>query len=80
MYIYMYLNINEWYITFFILLIGVVYKTFLIVLYFNIGESNINKVNIIYDIVFVITIMELILNRNGRINNVQGRINNVQTE
>jgi len=76
----MYLNINEWYITFFILLIGVVYKTFLIVLYFNIGESNINKVNIIYDIVFVITIMELILNRNRRINNVQGRINNVQTE
>jgi len=75
MYIYMYLNINEWYITFFILLIGVVYKTFLIVC-----ESNINKVNIIYDIVFVITIMELILNRNGRINNVQGRINNVQTE
>jgi len=76
----MYLNINEWYITFFILLIGVVYKTFLIVLYFNIGESNINKVNIIYDIVFIITIMELILNRNRRINNVQGRINNVQTE
>ena len=76
----MYLNTNEWYITFFILLIGVVYKTFLIVLYFNIGESDINKVNIIYDIVFIITIMELILNRNGRINNVQGRINNVQTE
>ena len=66
-----YLNTNEWYIIFFILLIGVVYKTFLIVLYFNIGESDINKVNIIYDIVFVITIMELILNRNRRINNIQ---------
>ena len=66
-----YLNTNEWYITFFILLIGVVYKTFLLVLYFNIGESDINKVNIIYDIVFVITIMELILNRNRRINNIQ---------
>jgi len=59
-----YLNTNEWYIIFFILLIGVVYKTFLIVLYFNIGES--------YDIVFIITIMELILNRR--------RINNVKTE
>ena len=67
----MYLNTNEWYITFFILLIGVVYKTFLLVLYFNIGESDINKVNIIYDIFFVITIMELILNRNRRINNIQ---------
>ena len=66
-----YLNTNEWYIIFFILLIGVVYKTFLLVLYFNIGESDINKVNIIYDIVFVITIMELILNRNRRINNIQ---------
>ena len=66
-----YLNTNEWYITFFILLIGVVYKTFLLVLYFNIGESDINKVNIIYDIFFVITIMELILNRNRRINNIQ---------
>ena len=66
-----YLNTNEWYITFFILLIGVVYKTFLLVLYFNIGESDINKVNIIYDIFFVITIMELILNRNRRINNVK---------
>ena len=75
-----YLNTNEWYITFFILLIGVVYKTFILVLYFNIGESDINKVNIIYDIFFVITIMELILNRNRRINNVQGQINNVQTE
>ena len=75
-----YLNTNEWYITFFILLVGVVYKTFLIVLYFNIGESDINKVNIIYDIVFIITIMELILNRNGRINNIQGRTNNFQTE
>ena len=67
----MYLNTNEWYITFFILLIGAVYKTFLIVLYFNIGESDINKVNIIYDIFFLITIMELILNRSRRINNVQ---------
>ena len=66
-----YLNTNEWYIIFFILLIGVVYKTFLIVLYFNIGESDINKVNIIYDIFFLITIMELILNRSRRINNVQ---------
>ena len=66
-----YLNTNEWYITFFILLIGVVYKTFLLVLYFNVGESDINKVNIIYDIFFVITIMELILNRNRRINNVK---------
>ena len=66
-----YLNTNEWYITFFILLIGVVYKTFLLVLYFNVGESDINKVNIIYDIFFVITIMELILNRNRRINNIQ---------
>ena len=73
----MYLNMNEWYIIFFILLIGVVYKTFLIVLYFNIGESDINKVNIIYDIFFVITTMGLILNSNGRINNVNGRINNV---
>ena len=61
---------NEWYITFFILLIGVVYKTFLIVLYFNIGESDLNKVNIIYDIIFIITIMELVFNRNRRINNV----------
>jgi len=75
-----YLNTNEWYITFFILLVGVVYKTFLIVLYFNIGESDINKVNIIYDIVFIITIMEFILNRNRRINNIQGRTNNFQTE
>ena len=75
-----YLNTNEWYITFFILLIGVVYKTFLLVLYFNIGESDINKVNIIYDIVFIITIMEFILNRNRRINNIQGRTNNFQTE
>ena len=76
-----YLNTNEWYITFFILLVGVVYKTFLIVLYFNIGESDINKVNIIYDIIFIITIMEFILNKNDRrINNVQGQINNVQTE
>ena len=66
-----YLNTNEWYIIFFILLIGVVYKTFLLVLYFNIGESDINKVNIIYDIFFVIIIMELILNRNRRINNIQ---------
>jgi len=62
---------NEWYITVFILLIGVVYKTFLLVLYFNIGESGINKVNTIYDIVFLITTMGLILNRNGRINNVK---------
>jgi len=75
-----YLNTNEWYIIFFILLVGVVYKTFLIVLYFNIGESDINKVNIIYDIVFIITIMEFILNRNRRINNIQGRTNNFQTE
>ena len=76
----MYLNTNEWYITFFILLIGAFYKTFLIVLYFNIGESDINKVNIIYDIVFIITIMGLILNRNGRINNIQGQIHHIQTE
>ena len=62
---------NEWYITVFILLIGVVYKTFLLVLYFNIGESGINKVNTIYDIVFLITTMGLILNRNGQINNVK---------
>ena len=62
---------NEWYITVFILLIGVVYKTFLLVLYFNIGESGINKVNTIYDIVFLITTVGLILNRNGRINNVK---------
>ena len=65
-----YLNTNEWYITFFILLIGIVYKTFIIVLYFNTGESDINKVNIIYDIIFIIIIMELILNRSRRINNV----------
>ena len=62
---------NELYIMVFILLIGVVYKTFLLVLYFNIGESGINKVNTIYDIVFLITTMGLILNRNGRINNVK---------
>ena len=76
----MYLNTNEWYIIFFILLTGVVYKTSLIVLYFNIGESDINKVNIIYDIVFIIIIMEFVINRNRRINNVQGRITNFQTE
>ena len=70
---------NEWYIMVFILLIGVVYKTFLLVLYFNIGESDINKVNIIYDIVFIITMMGLILNKNDRrINNIQVRINNIQ--
>ena len=62
---------NEWYITVFILLIGVVYKTFLLVLYFNIGESGIHKVNTIYDLVFLITTVGLILNRNGRINNVK---------